>query len=254
MIWTERLKAVFEMDTILLYELYLYEIQQGVLGFDIQLALQDPSCIFVHKEDTNVSPNITDPGSVEKCALFDSVLKPWLICYELQYKLKLIHVPLPEAEQLIPDHIDLLPYTTRTALGESRILPCLIQITNNDRIEPPINVYMVPDFDSIVLLKVDPHLLAKAIVFIQKPLYSMTFTFLQDINAIHFKQASFNFCKSTTRSSFKGYNVFRSIDTHWECRIIFSNSRLFDRAKDWVFLCHYNTIENWKKRITEVLL
>jgi hypothetical protein len=237
------------MDTVLLFELYQYEQTQLLSVIDIQRTLNEPKCIIEYDTSSMppISPSKHEATMLEKCALFDSILKPWLICYDLQYKLGLKNSPLPKILEKISDQLDLLPYSVRNEAGESRILPCLVQITKHARVEPPTNVYMVPDFSRIVLVKVDPHVLGKATVLIQKPLFSMTIEYLPDINAIHFVETTYLFAKGNARPVYSGFNILKTVEKEWECRIIFSSSRLFDRAKEWISDSQMDIVHTWSR-------
>jgi hypothetical protein len=183
-------------------------------------------------------PYLTDEGKF-RTITFDSVIKSFMICHDLLFQLGVVKSKLPNIfSSLLPPILNLLPFSKRNGQGESSIIPCIVQVTNNGKVEPPLNLYFIIHEGLLLLAKPDVHLLGQATIIYQLPFCSICIQMETELNALDIQSDKINFYLGRgTRAmvGLEGFDVIESIEKKiWKARLSFSSRKAFDRASSYI--------------------
>lgn len=128
--------------------------------------ISNPLCVVKPIDVSSRSDEVTSHYMV-----LDSIMKTWLLCRYIRINLALVTGPLiPEPFPQIPPRFNMRPFSVKNSSGDSSILPCLVQIKKNNRVEPSVNFYLILDDHNLILATPDPLILGQATIDHQKSL------------------------------------------------------------------------------------
>jgi hypothetical protein len=228
--WSAQFLTILEDNQALTYQLFEKELDTRYSDLDIRRALMHPNCLT---QEQSLSHSI-NPVFLERMASFDMVVKCWLVCYDLARKTGIITDPLPTVQKEIS-----LGHSFAIGSVNTEIIPCLVQFSQKQRVEPPVQLYLVKNSSYLLLAKPEPHALGKCIIVVSKDFYRLQIDLLPELNAIDVNETLIMFTDHYRRHASMTHNYGFLIaegqkQNEWGCRLIFPGSKMYSEATSWM--------------------
>jgi hypothetical protein len=239
---------LLKMNAALTYELYEYERNWCCNNSYIAKAL-------IHHNSLLTKVWMKPPNSIleEEIVSFDTVVKCWLICYVLLHKIGIVTYELPAAEMETS-----LVSSFAIGSNNTQIIPCLVQFAQQQRVEPPVQLYFVKDGCNLILAKPDPHALGKCIIVLKKALFRLEVSFHSELNVVDMIERTVKFtdnyrCNPGMILNYGFVVVEDYRKDEWRCRLIFPGANTYAEATNWLQEHHDRILKEWVSSMENIL-